>query len=164
LYLFVNFDYMSGKLRFRSMGRRPRRCRANSGRVPGRYQVLAHQASVPDLHADTGHPDLDAGSVFVPLLPMLDPIPIPIPVPLLDASLPADARRAFLLAHALGLGRRGQQGGGADDRGGDREAIERQSHVLILSGGFHWMTGSTTFHSAFGSKESQASVGIATQW
>jgi hypothetical protein len=96
---------------------------------------------VTDLDPDTGHLDLDAGFVIVSFLPMLDPIPIPVPIPFLDAPLLADARRAFLLAHALGLGRRGQQGGSADERGGDREAIEHQSHVLILSGGFYWITG-----------------------
>src|ERR1700719_1256897 len=96
--------------------------------------------SVPDLDADAGRPELDAGLVFVSLFPVLDR-DISIPILRLDALLLADACRAFLLAHALGLGRRRQQGGGTDERGGDREAIERQSHVLIISWGFiGWMS------------------------
>jgi hypothetical protein len=92
--------------------------------------------SVPNLDPDAGRPELNTGLVFMALFPMLDDDLIPIPVLRLDALLLADARGAFLLAHAVGMGLRGQQGSGADDRGSDRKAIEYQSHVLILSWGF----------------------------
>src|SRR5580704_14218222 len=74
--------------------------------------------------------------LFMPIPATLRDHPVPIPIGGFDALLLANARRALLATHALGIGRRGRQGDGGH-YGGGRKRIEYQSHVpFLLSAGY----------------------------
>jgi hypothetical protein len=73
--------------------------------------------------------------LLTPFAAAFDDDAIPLAFGGLDALFLADARRAFLPAHAIRMGLRGQHRGRGHYAGGKRERIEYHSHVQIL---FRW--------------------------